>query len=323
MKRPRARAGKIIRPAKSYTQVDDLCVISSFFNPNRYKTKTRNCRSFISSLERSNLNYVMVECSFGAQKYALKESPRVLRVRTTDVMWQKERLLNIALQHVPKTCSKVAWIDCDVLFVNKDWAKETCELLNNYKIIQPFEFAIRLAKGATSFSGDGEPYRSFASVLKNNPVVLGRGTFALHGHTGFAWASHKDLLQRYGLYDAGIAGTGDHTMAHAFAGDWDGKCIARIIGQNPRFYRHYVNWSRRIYQSVRAQIGYVEGTLLHLWHGDVKNRRYVERDTYLEKYRYDPYKDIALDKNGCWKWNNGQHELKKWAREYFTLRQED
>ena len=34
-------------------------------------------------------------------------------------MWQKERLLNVALAAVPNNVEDVAWIDCDVVFAVK------------------------------------------------------------------------------------------------------------------------------------------------------------------------------------------------------------
>ena len=40
------------------------------------------------------------------------------------VLWQKERLLNIAIQSVPKNGKNIAWLDCDVIFERPDWMDE-------------------------------------------------------------------------------------------------------------------------------------------------------------------------------------------------------
>jgi len=238
-------------------------------------------------------------------------------------MWQKERLLNIAISHLPSQCKKVAWLDCDVLFENHDWAKETSLMLNYYKVIQPFKEAIRLPRNATSYNGIGERYNSFGYIFKHNPLAVTEGKFDVHGHTGFGWASHKGILKKHGFYDVCIAGTADHMMAHSFVGDWDTECVRRILGRNDAFYNHYLNWSKDIYKSVRSRVAYVDGTILHLWHGDLQNRKYVDREKLLESNRYDPFKDIELDKNNCWKWRHNNKELKEWAKEYFVLRKED
>jgi len=312
-----------IYPAKEYRFIDDIWVISCYFNPISYQTKPTNFEKFIERIEKANLNYLIVECAFSKQDYSLPKSSKIIRVRANDIMWQKERLLNIALQNLPDRCKKVAWVDCDVLFENPDWARETVAQLRHYKVIQPFKEAIRLPKNALYYDGKGEKYYSFAYIIKNNPYIIEEGLFDLHGHTGFAWASHKSILQRYGFYDTCIAGSGDHMMAHAFAGDWTTKCIERIFGKNGDFLTHYTDWSKKIYPQIKASINYIDGTLLHLWHGDVRNRNYTIRERALENFQFDPNQDIALNKMDCWAWNRKKHRMKTWAEDYFTLRRED
>jgi len=238
-------------------------------------------------------------------------------------MWQKERLLNIAVSHLPSKCKKVAWLDCDLLFENQDWAKETSFMLNYYKVIQPFKEVIRLPRNATAYEGIGERYNGFGYIFKQNPLAVAEGKFEIHGHTGFAWASHKGILQKYGFYDVCIAGTADHLMAHSFVGDWDTHCVKRIVGKNDSFFNHYLNWSKNIYNSIRSKVAYVDGQLFHLWHGDVSNRKYVDRERLLEGHRFDPFKDVELDNNNCWKWRHNNKELIEWAQQYFALRKED
>ena len=42
-----------------------------------------------------------------------------------NTLWQKERLLNIAIENLPKTVEKVMWLDSDLIFLNDDWVAET------------------------------------------------------------------------------------------------------------------------------------------------------------------------------------------------------
>jgi hypothetical protein len=312
-----------IVPAKRYARADDLWIIASYYNSNNYATKPQNFDKFIESIERSELNYLVVECVFGKQPFSLRKSPNILRVRTADVMWQKERLLNIALQNLPRRCKKIAWVDCDVLFENADWAREASARLEHSKVVQPFKEAIRLPKGVGEYDGAGERYFSFGYVLKNNPYIVSEGKFELHGHTGFAWAARRSIFAEHGFYDACIAGSGDHLMAHSFVGDWSTQCAGRIFGNNQHFRRHYVDWSERIYPSIRSELSYVDGALLHLWHGEVENRKYAIREKTLEKHLFNPAADLRLNEIGCWEWDHNNQELKEWAKEYFVLRRED
>ena len=95
----------------AYTYVDDLWIITSFFNPQGYKTKLRNYELFLEKIERSGLNCVVVECAFGNTPFSLRRSLKVLQIRGKDIMWQKERLLNLAIQRLPDICRRwPGWI---------------------------------------------------------------------------------------------------------------------------------------------------------------------------------------------------------------------
>ena len=53
-------------------------------------------------------------------------------------MWQKERLLNIALGAVPDDVEDVAWIDCDLVFESRDWPQAAKQALKSDNVIQLF-----------------------------------------------------------------------------------------------------------------------------------------------------------------------------------------
>ena len=313
-------------PAQIYKSVDDLCVVTSFFNSQNYSTKYANYTAFINSLERSGINYLVIECAFKDQSFTLPSSPNVLKVRSKSILWQKERLLNVAISHLPTSCTKVAWVDCDILFENELWAVETSKLLDSYNVVQPFDSVIRLPRAASYYAGDGFRWESFASVYQKRPNQLPISEFALHGHTGFAWAIRKSIISKHGLYDACISGSGDHLMAHAFTGDFDSGCNDQILGQNKFMLQHFQEWAEKIYPDVSGRIGCTSGTILHLWHGDYINRQYLKRNQELALFKFNPYKDILINSEGCWEWNqNGISKLKlnEWAERYYESRKED
>lgn len=312
-----------ILPADHYAAPDDLCVVVSYFNSHRYRTKRQNFERFAEPIRRSGIRLLVVECAFDAAPFELPASHESHKIRGSDVMWQKERLLNHAVAQLPNECRKVAWLDADILFENPHWAVETARLLDSFPVVQPFEQVIRLPRGAEAFHGSGDCWAGFAAIAARRPQAMTQGDFASHGHTGFGWAARRELLDDHGLYDACIAGSGDHMMAHAFAGDWSSPCIDRIVGKNSRLRRHFVAWCKRVYGDVRARIGYAKGTALHLWHGDVADRRYVDRNRELLALGFDPANDLRIAASGCWEWRTRKRELRDWARAYFGARRED
>jgi hypothetical protein len=312
-----------ILPAQVYQPVNDLWVLSSYFNPNDYETKRKNYDVFASSLDRSGINYLVVECAFPGQPFKLPPVANIIRTHAQTILWQKERLLNIALSFLPPECTKVAWLDCDILFENPAWAVEASSLLEECAVVQLFDRAVRLPKDFITYNGVGDMWEGFAAVYQRRPNLLLRGDFAKHGHTGFGWAARRTILERYGLYDACISGSGDHMMAHSFCGDWESECIDRILGSNTKHREHFVAWSKEIYKDVRARVKAVSGTVLHLWHGDMKNRNYVLRNQELARFRFNPFTDLRLGLSGCWELSSNNEELRQWAINYYASRNED
>ena len=299
-----------------------LWVVTSYFNPCGYETRLSNFQLFRESLGRAGVNWLAVECAFGDAPFELGESANVVRVRARHVMWQKERLLNVALESLPRRCAKVAWLDADVLFENMDWAIEASRALEEFPVVQLFERVVRLPRGHTSDTGEGQTYASFASVYRRRPDLSREGDFERHGHTGFAWAARRELLDGRGLYDACVAGSGDHVMAHALCGDFDG-CVRRVLGADSRHLKHFGAWGAQLYERVGGRVGCVRGTLLHLWHGDKANRRYLSRNRKLASFGFDPARDLCVGPTGCWEWASDKRDMHQWFVEYFDGREED
>jgi len=314
---------KIASSIVRYAFVEDLWIISCIYNSGSYQSKNTNFDRFIKPIEAAGLNYLIVDCAFGTQPFNLKKHDRIIRIRAPHVLWQKERLLNIAIERLPTACKKVAWVDCDVLFKNPDWALETSEKLDYFKAVQPFKEAVRLPKQDGPFSEEDPGDLCFAYKLVTEPRMVAEGRFPKHGHTGYAWAMQVDLLKTYGLYDACIAGSGDHVMAHAFAGGWETACVKKVFGNNTNHYEHYVNWAKKIHPHINSDMTYVDGALLHLWHGDLVDRKYTDREKILQQFQFDPERDIELNTDRCWVWKGGNPELQAWIEDYFVSRKED
>lgn len=309
--------------ATTYDRVDDLWLVTSYFNPVGYQSKMPNYRIFREVIARSNLNLLTIECAFGDDAFTLPPGPDVVRVRAKHIMWQKERLLNLAIARLPSRCTKVAWLDCDILFENSWWAVETSRMLDHYPVVQPFETAIRLPRACYDYRGEGDVRRSFGAACATNPQLAREGNYDRHGESGLAWAARRDVLTSSGLYDAGIIGGGDHIMAHAMCGDWTSLCISRLIGTDNAQLRHFIQWGEGFYRDVHGGIGYIPGTALHLWHGERPDRHYSLRHRELERFAFDPEKDLRVGDAGCWEWASSKQEMHRWAIDYFIRRNED
>ena len=91
-----------------------LWAVTSYFNPAGYRRRKANYRVF---RERLPLPLLTVEWSPTGQ-FELQPGDADILIQLTggDVMWQKERLLNIGVERLPSQCKHVAWVDCDLVF---------------------------------------------------------------------------------------------------------------------------------------------------------------------------------------------------------------
>jgi hypothetical protein len=312
-----------VSPAQFYAAAPDLQLITAYFNPLGYQSKRRNYEAFKDAIVRSDLQLLTIECAIGSDPFTLPPSPHVMQVRAQHLMWQKERLLNLAIARLPARCTKVVWLDSDVLFENPQWAVETSKALDHCALVQPYATAIRLPQGADCYGDVGIVKRGFAAVYAESPQYARQGDRRRHGESGLAWAARRDVLTRCQLYDACVIGGGDHVMAHAMCGTLMSACIDRLLGAGTAHRAHFVRWAETFCATVQDKIGWVPGAALHLWHGERSNRRYSLRHRELERFAFDPHTDLRIGETGCWEWASDKPEMHRRVVDYFVDRQED
>lgn len=306
--------------------MDDFWTITAYFNPCRYVTRKVNFERFAACLKATSASLLVVELVLDHGEFELGNEYNVLRLRGGAVMWQKERLLNIAAAHLPVSCKKVAWLDGDVL-LDDDWPQKAAAALDCYHVVQPFRSCVRLPPGHIDWPADGaQPaiaIESFAAACARAPCLARDVESPLHGHTGFAWAARRELFEHVGLYDACLTGSGDHLMAHVFAGALDSVCIPAMIGVGHRYAAHFARWAAEADRMVGGSLGFVEGRARHLWHGDRADRRYRQRNQEFKTFDFDPDRDLRRGANGVWEWADASVQIRAWASAVFVSRNED
>jgi len=304
-----------------------LWAITSFFNPRNYRTRNDHYHSFRKHL---HVPLITVELSFNS-KFFLKrgDAEKLVQISCGDVLWQKERLLNLALEQLPQDCEAVAWLDCDILLESKTWNRDSYKLLDEYPLVQPFVNQVNLGPAdrvlprVRAQEGDR---KSFAYCWKNSLVpddyFTRRGLSELLGiDSGHAYVARREIVDRHGFYDAFVIGGADKMMAAAAVGR-AGEC-AKSYGLSARFENHFLSWAREYQEAIGGQIGYVEGNLYHLWHGSIANRDYVNRQTKFKRFDFDPTVDIRQSESGSWEWNSNKAEMHDFVENYFKTRNED
>ena len=254
----------------------------------------------------------------------------LVQLRGTSILWQKERLLNVALEHLPSHCEAIAWIDCDVVLERRDWAEQARHSLEECSLVQLFDSLYDLPRdvmpaqfdlAATPPAARSFGYRMATGSAGSDELRPPDSQCVRGCPFGLGWAARRELLETHGFYDALILGSGDRAMACAAYGRFADAIHTTCLDE--RRAAHYLRWAEPFFDRVGGEVGYIDGGLLHLWHGDIRNRRYVGRHQDLARLDFDPLTDIALDEAGCWRWSTDKPELRAYMQRYFLSRWED
>lgn len=302
--------------------------VTSYFNPLGYRSRRENYGEFA---RRLGLPLLAVELGF-ERGFDLDgdDADILVRVADGDLLWQKERLLNLAWARLPAECDAVAWIDCDVLLADDDWPARARRELDRSPLVQPFDHLVHLRAGELPESAappsPAAERRSFAALWRRGlapPDIFRRpaATSELRCTCGMAWMARRELLSRHGLYDTMVLGMGDKQFAAAAVGR--AADAAAALRMSPGHAAHYLRWAAPLAAEIAGAVGYVAGAAHHLWHGELADRRYVERYERFSTFEFDPDDDLVAATGGAWRWRNDRPELRAHVRDYFAGRRED
>lgn len=307
----------IVRPL----DVERIAVLTCFYNPCGYNNLVRNFNLFSRELELYDVDHWNIELSYdGPSGFVFPQSDRFLRVegnRGTQLLWQKERLLNLLLDKLPDCYEAFCWIDADVHFCSLRWVDDLRQALRLHNWCQLFENSF-----FTQFNGSLTPlkrsvgwhyvncYKDFTSFGKSHP--------------GFAWAARTEWFRQFGFLDTNVIGGGDVNQIKAISGDrfW----VDRYISKG--WLRCIEEWGNKVRECGGRSFTYIPGDIVHMFHGSRSRRNYLKRWLFLSDYNFNPRTDIDTDaESGLLQWSesalSNKPEMVRKVAEYFSDRQED
>jgi hypothetical protein len=330
-----------LKPAHPFSPAADLSqfyVITTISNPWRYRRRYELYWPFAEMCRCAGVHLVTVELALGERPFMVTQSdnPYHVQLRTVEELWHKENMINIGCQHSMKLSprpTKFAWIDADCrpAYSPRDWFEETWHLLQHYEFVQMWESMLdidinneAIGSSQPSFMSNYIKYGTpdpveFAALRASYPY--GPKGF---GRPGLAWAANVDALYKAGgLVDFCILGSGDWYMAHALVGSLG--TVSHIEEMQP-YVRRLMQWQTLCERWIKRDVGFVNGLVIHDFHGRKALRQYMTRDQILISNQYNPDTDVKYDSQGLLQletWEPRQIKLRDQIRAYFASRNED
>lgn len=267
-----------------------LAVIACHFNFPGFIRPRQNLWRFVRQIRSFGVPCHGAELHLDQQKpfTAGWENWRQFSCSNRGVMFQKEALLNALVNDLPPEVQYVAWIDADVMFMNRNWVRDTLEALQNFKSCQLFTRCLFTRKdGSTEFMWQG--------TGANGKMDLSKA------HPGFAWAARREFWSVGGLYPYCVTGAGDVITAAALQGCGLPKSFQESLGADTGGDR-FLNWNTSVHGWSSGSVGYLGGDLVHEFHGSHRDRRYAERKDILKTFVAS--RDVKMRADGVMEWSD-------------------
>ncbi len=291
-----------------------LYVIAVVSNPAGFKRRYQLFNEFCVRMRANPKVFLLtVELQQGHRNFA---TDATVKLKTTHEIWHKENLINIGVQHLPQNWKYMAWIDSDISFANENWVEETLEQLQTYSVVQLFTHAIDLGPNKEVM----QTHTGFAYMYCRGETWKKPG-YGKYWHSGYAYAITRTAYNAIGgLIDFAILGSADFHMAMSFVGMADKTLNEKL---HPNYKKLVMIFQDRCERHLKRNFGYVNGVILHEFHGSKKNRFYQERWKILVNNEFDPITDIKKDCNDLWQLENVKFRMRDEIRKYFRSRNED
>lgn len=299
-------------------QKKDIGIIIGYFSPCNFQMPRQNIYTIVQKLLDADYPVTVVEAVMpGSEKLSFPNSVKhkQINAKKENIIFQKEALLNIGASICPY--DKLLFLDADIEFDDPDWLNKASSLLDSCDIIQPYDVAIWLDKTNKS--------RHIARISGAKAIA---DKIQIHGakqHPGFSWGMTRNTFNKLGgFYHYHPLGGSDTILWFSIIPEDPPEgliCHWVITNEFFKNTKSYVKY-RDNAQSHNFKIGYIDNcTVLHLYHGSLDNRQYVDRNFKYMPDMEDGEFPVKISKNGllAWKYLKDAENCLR----YFQSRMED
>lgn len=285
----------------------------AFYSPCDYELPRKHFASTMRWLDAVGIETVVAQVVLpGQAPQPVFAGAKSLVYESADIMFFKENLWNLAASAT--AADKLFFLDSDIMFSDADTIGRTERLLDEVDVCQPFGTSVWHSREHKIINAR----RSAAFAIGKGYEPSGR-----YYHPGFSWGMTRRSFEMLGgLYDRHILGGGDIGFAYSLDQRW---VDVDLRARSPLDAHFATTPSYEIYRFRGASLGLKIGCLedvnaVHRWHGDVANRQYCSRGTFLPLAVGEEY-PLGYRADGLLEWTDPA--ASEAVARYFQSRKED
>lgn len=317
-------------------QTDKLPVITTVFNASGFQRRYDLYGDFARRMRNQDADLYTVEIAYHDQPFMVTQAgnDHHIQLRSTSVMFHKENASNVGTTFLPPDWEYVAFLDCDVQFLDDRWITHSLEALQQYAFLQPFSCTMEVTHEHIPYQfARGAAWANLHAALKarQRHARTLRGQSAVQPlipgsriSPGGAYCFRRDTFEALqGLPEFQLVGGGDSVL---MAAALHGK-VFPFRGTLTKGYATVLKqFTQRTYDLCANKVGYVDGLMIFHWHGSKELRSYNTRHDHLTNNNYDPTTDLIHNADGVAEWVKTcprQYKLSQDVEHYFLSRNED
>jgi len=245
-------------------------ICSFYYN---FRGDSRQKTNFIKFLDQWKGHYDklivgLVDYEDGDLDFEIPCEKIIIKGDKENKLWSKEIIINNIIDKIDT--DYLLWIDGDIIYNKLDW-------LNNIDDVTKGNDFIQLFETINYFDEKGNITNVFKSIAsgneKNVDHLLSKGF-----RPGGAWMGRTSILKEKNLFEKMYVGGGDTIFTYGLYKNQNGWTLKEVQKYNSEIYKEANQW---INNFGDYKVGYLNETVNHLYHGDLKDRNYNGRYSKL------------------------------------------
>lgn len=265
-------------------------IVTCYFNPAGLPSVERNYRRFMHEVRWWGRECFSAELAVPGQEFPSANAFIQRRAEAKNILWQRERLLNLIVEQLPSSYDKIAIIDPTILMLNNSALKQAEALLENSYLAQLCREVHYLdEKGAVIST-----HRADLSAVTTRRGVAHPEERVMRC---MSWIARREVFP---LYDRSVYGFGQSLSVSAWLGT---RNLPVILSPHERV--HYEAWAREASAKVLGRIASLEGASMSFSSAGVSDTHSLQREEAGLTYDYDPFRHVTIDEQGLLAWQEG------------------
>lgn len=256
----------------------DFKICTFYYNPKKDLARKENFLKFLHQFEGYEEKMLIGIVDYGDDVLPILEKFEncvfTIKGDKNNPIWYKEILLNKMIDDIDERY--IIWMDCDLIYDSLAWLEDIDSVVGDNDFVQLYEKIDYL-------DSNGEIIESHKSILSSGrediDMLLGEGY-----KPGGSWIGKTSILKENKLFEKMYVGGGDTIFVYGLFNIRNGFTLRKVGEGSKEIQNDAIEW---IENFGSYKFGYLSETISHLYHGDLKDRKYNDRYHKLKSDEVD------------------------------------